>query len=158
MFRLIFIFLITALAAQAQQINFEQIAFNYFTTEIFTQNYPNAKVIYYCGQTESERSIAGPFAKCFESDSDFSQFYYHQKKSESEKLTIESDNFNRLKKISSTKSKQLNLRIYRAVTNGEMVYVYIKIFKEKHFVDHYLIKVSSSNKEVIDFCRMNEII
>lgn len=156
MFRLIFIFLITALTAQAQQINYEQTVFNYFATEIFTQNYPNAKRIYYSGQTESERSIAGPFAKCFESDSNFSQFYYQQKKSESKKLTIESGTFHHFKKIAKTKSKQLNLRIYRAVTNGEIIYVYIKVFKEKHFVDHYLIKVSSN--EVVDVCHINEII
>lgn len=156
MFRLIFMFLIAALATQAQQINFEQTAFNYFATEIFTQNYPNAKGIYYSGQTESERSIAGQFAKCFESDSNFSQFYYEQKKSESEKLIIESGTFHQFKKTAKTKSKQLNLRIYRAVTNGEMAYVYIKVFKENHFVDHYLIKVSSN--KAVDACHVNEII
>lgn len=156
MFRLIFIYLIAALTAQAQQINFEQIAFNHFATEIFTQNYPNAKVIYYCGQTESERSIAGPFAKCFEADGNFSQFYYQQKKSESEKLTIKSNTFHQFKKIAKAKSGQLNLRIYRAVTNDEMTYVYIKVFKEKHFVDHYLIKLSSG--KVVDVCHANEVI
>ena len=156
MFRLIFIFLITTLAVQAQPINFEQTAFNYFATEIFPQNYPSAKIICYSGQTEIERSIAGPFAKCFESDGNFSQFYYQQRKSESEKLTIESGTFHQFKIKAKTKSKQLNLRIYRAVTNGEIAYVYIKVFKEKHFVDHYLIKVSSN--QVVDACHMNEII
>jgi hypothetical protein len=156
MFRLIFIFLITALGTQAQQINFEQAAFNYFASEIFTKNYHDAKRIYYCGQTENERSITGPFAKCFETDSNFSQFYYQQKKSESEKLTIESNTFHQFKKIAKSKSGQLNLRIYRAVTNGEMIYVYIKVFKEKHFVDHYLVKMSSN--KVVDVCHSNEII
>jgi hypothetical protein len=156
MFRLIFILLITASAVKAQQINFEQTAFDYFVTEIFTQKYPDAKVLYYSGQTENERSIAGPFAKCFQSDSDFSQFFYKQKKSESEKLAIESSSHQQIKKTSKAKSKQLNLRIYRAVTNGEIVYVYIKVFKEKHFVDHYLVKISSN--KVVDACHENEII
>jgi hypothetical protein len=74
----------------------------------------------------------------------------------SEKLNIELSNFSRLHKSSKTKAKQLNLKIYRAVANGEFEYVYIKVFKEKHFVDHYLVKIFSN--DVVDVCRMNEVI
>jgi 5,10-methylene-tetrahydrofolate dehydrogenase/methenyl tetrahydrofolate cyclohydrolase len=133
----------------------EQIAFNHFASEIIVKNYPDTKAIYFPGQTESEKSMAGPFARCFGSDADFSQFYYQQKKTSSEKLAIESE-FPNLQKSSKIKSKQLNLKIYRAVTKGEIDYVYIKVFKEKHFTDHYLIKISSG--KVVDVCLMNEVI
>jgi hypothetical protein len=157
MFRLVLIFSITSLSVHAQQKNdFEQLAFNYFATEIVTHNYPNAKEIYYTGQTENERSIAGPFAKCFHLDSNFSQFYHRQKKSEADRKTIESGTFHQFKKSAKAKSNRLNLRIYRAVTNDEVVYIYIKVFKENYFVDHYLIKVFAD--KIVDACHMNEII
>lgn len=150
------IFIITTLFATANDSS-EQIAFNYFAAEIIDKNYPDSKAIFFSGQTESEKSIAGPFARCFAFDTDFIRFYYQEKKTESEKIDIESNSLPRLKKCSKVKSRQLNLKIYRAVANVEVVYVYIKVFKEGHFVDHYLIKVSSSDKQVIDVCHTNEI-
>lgn len=133
----------------------EQIAINHFTSDIINRNYPESKAICFSGRTENEQSIAGPFAKCFQSDEDFSQFYYQQKASDAETIVVESAS-SRLQKSLKTKSKQLNLKIYRAVRHGEIEYVYLKVFKEKHFVDHYLMKISSS--KVVDVCQTNEVI
>lgn len=158
MFRLIFIILITAAAAQAQQITVEQIAFNHFATEVFAQNYPNAKRVFYYGQTEREETIGGPFAECFKSDSDFQELLYQKHKMVTEKIDIESEGFPQFKVSSKSKPKQLNLRIYRAVKRNEIVYVYMKVYREMHFVDHYLIKISVATQKVLDVCHTNEII
>ena len=133
----------------------EQIALDYFASQIMGKNYDSSP-IYFSGQTETEKNIAGPFARCFESDPDFSQFYYRQKKSVADKLNIESSDFPIFKKSSKTRSRALNLKIYRVVTNGDDKYVYIQVFKEKHFVHHYLFRISSNN--VVDVCNVNEII
>lgn len=148
-------FIVTSLLAIANASP-EQVAFNYFATEIINKSYPDSKAIYFSGQTEGEKSISGPFVQCFKSDTDFGEFYYQWRKSEDEKLNIESSNFSILQKSSKPKLRQLNLKIYRAVANDETVYVYIKVFKEKHFVDHYLLKISSNI--VVDVCHKNEVI
>lgn len=158
MYRLILFLLVVAINGHAQQISFEQIAINYFATNILNDKYPDGKRVYFSGQSEGEQTIIGPFAKCFGSDSNFSKFFYEQKKGVSESVPIEIGSFPRLKKSTKVKSNCLSLKVHRSVVNSDLVYVYINVFKEKHFVDHYLIKMSSSSNTVVDVCRESEII
>lgn len=155
--RILLLILVTTYA-QAQQINFEQKAFNHFASEIISANYQAEKCIYFTGYSETQQSIAGPFAQCFKSDQEFEEFFYQNKKINSRSIPIDIANFSNVKASKKPKPSKLNLKIYRAVVNDDKVYVYIKVFKMKHFVDHYLIKISSNSGEVVDVCRINEII
>ena len=154
---LILLFIISVFSITRDR-SLEQIAFNYFAREILTENYPKAKKIYFSGQSEIEESIAGPFSQCFESDNGFSEFYYQHKKAVSEKIAIEFSDFSKVKKSAKSKAKSLNLKVYIAAIKNDGAYVYIKAFKEKHFVDHYLLKISSNSQKVVDICHVNEII
>lgn len=157
MFKLCFIFLIIPFVAQTQHISVEQAAFDYFAIKIFAQNYPDIKRVYYSGETEREETIVGPFGDCFQSDSKFQEFFKEKHEVVSEKIDIESANVMKFKKSSKSHPRQLNLMIYRGVRQNEIMYVYMKIYKEMHFADHYLIKIQAASRQVLEVCRTNEI-
>src|SRR5262245_1804787 len=125
--QLFWILVIAPLSGQAQDMSYEQKAFSYFASELAVKNYTSKK-IFFIGQTENEKSIAGPFAQCFASD-DFNVLYYQQKKTESEILTIAANDYAQFKKSKEIKNNQLNLKVYRSVVIGDFVYVYIKVYK-----------------------------
>lgn len=150
--------LIFATTVQAQQISFEQKAFDYFVNEIIAANYQEEKFLYFTGNSETEKSIAGPFAQCYNTDQQFEDFFYQNKKIKSTSIAIDLAQAANIKATKKVKSNKINLELYRSVVNEDEVYVYIKVFKVKHFVDHYLVKISSDSREVIDVCRVNEII
>lgn len=156
--RILLIFMLLTTYAQAQQVGFEQKAFDYFANEIIRENYQEAKYVYFTGQSEMQQTIAGPFFECFESDKEFEDFFYKVKKNNATSVPINIAGLSSVQASKKIKSNKLNLKIYRAVVNNEDTYVYIKVFKKKRFVDHYLLKISSSKKEVVDICRINEMI
>ncbi len=150
-------FILSALIV-SNDLSAEQIAFDYFVTKVLTQNYPEKNKIYFSGQTQRKKSIGGPFFNCFKTDSAFSQFYYqHYSDVESDQIIIDSSNFPKVKKSTKMKGNQLNLEIYRSVNKYGIAYVYIMVYQPRYFADHYLMKISISNQEVIDVCRVNEI-
>lgn len=77
-------------------------------SKILPKNYSEVKRIYFSGQSEAEKSIAGPFSKCFESDSDFEPFYYQNRKTQSEKIHLEFDEFPLFKESAKTRTNKLN--------------------------------------------------
>lgn len=129
-----------------------------FCNEIIEVNYQAEKCLYFTGYSEAEESIAGPFAQCYKTDQQFEDFFYQNKKNKSNSIAINLAGASNVKAAKKIKSNKLNLEIYRAVVNKDEVYVYIKVFKMKHFVDHYLVKISSDSREIVDVCRVNEII
>lgn len=152
------ILLILSFISITSRPNAEQIAFDYFANEILSKKYHQISKVYFPGRSELEESIAGPFSQCFETDESFSKYFYQHKKTASEEVCIDFTAFPKFKKSVKSKANNLNLRVYRAVNNNDISYVYIKVYKEKHFVDHYLIKISLHDAAVVDVCRINETI
>lgn len=142
----------------AQPGDFEQKGFNYLVEEIIQVKYPKESYLFFSGQSEKYKSINGPFSQCFDSDKNFEHFFYLSKEVNSNRIPIELNHLSNINRSKKIKSNKLNAVIYRAVVDGNSAYVYIKVFKLKHFTDHYLIKLSTISGEIIDYCEVNEVI
>jgi hypothetical protein len=135
----------------------EQTAFNYFASEIVAKQYSQVSHLYLTGQSEAEATIKGPFRECF-AGTDFQSFWYGQHSTVAAAVPITYRGFPAFKKAAASGNGRLQVRIYRAVASSDGFYTYISVYKIHHFVDHYLIKVSGVNSEVVEVCRKSEII
>jgi len=136
----------------------EQIAFDYFIENTFDVKYVDNGKAFFSGLSESKASISGPFQDCFKSDDSFKDFFYNEKAESVSQQRIDFTETKRFRKSCKVKKKGLNVEVYRAVDRDGFAYVYLKVYKMQHFVDHYLYKVSLSDLEVVDTCSQSEII
>ncbi len=158
-FLLIPLFLLISGALHSQPSHPEQTAYDYFITEILIQEYREEKRVYYSGYTEEKIHFSGILLDCFESVDRFRELVSTFQNIESEKLLIQiSSTSVNLKRSKRVKMGKLNLEVYRAIITGDQTYVYLTVYKPKHFVDHYLITISPESREVIDVCLKSEII
>ncbi len=148
----------TAILAPIDTLSFEQRALDYFAIELFPQYYSTEKVIYFSGRSEGVESIGWPFSECFNHDSTFSQFYSKHKETASSSVTINYSGFSTISKAKKPKGHQLYLRIYKAVRMGDIILVYIRVYKRDLFSDHFLLRISPSDSPEIAVCHVNEII
>ena len=135
----------------------EQLAFNFFLNQLLSRYYPEVEKINFSGKTIGEKRLNGPFLKC-EFGEDFNYFYKEFNAKQSNEIEISYEGFSIINESKKISKKHLNLLVYRFVEFKDHDYVYIKVYKVDHFVDHYLIKISKKNKEVQGYCRFSEII
>ena len=135
----------------------EQTAFNYFATELVARYYPQTKHLYLTGYSEADASLRGPFRKCF-SGAGFESFWQRQPTTDTTRVPIDYHGFSVFKRVNMFRKGGLQVRINRTVTGPDGSLTHLYVYRARHFVDHYLIKVSPTTPAVIEFCRGNEII
>lgn len=138
------------------QENQEQIAFDFFIENIMFEKYGNEKSIYFSSAIENITSVNRIFSKCFRNDKTFGEFRFDYPPLTENKIDVRISTKSKIKLSKKPRSRNLNLKIYKAVRQGENFYVSVSVYKRNHFVDHFLIKIIENT--VIDYCFVNEII
>lgn len=139
-------------------LSFEQRAFDYFAIDLIPRYYSTEKVIYFSGRSEGIENIGWPFSGCFSHDSAFSKFYKKHKETASSSVAIDYKTLTTISKSKKPRGHQLYLRIYNAVRMGDIILVYIRVYKRGLFADHFLLRISTLDSPEITFCHANEII
>lgn len=140
----------------SQGLESEQVAFDFFLKEIFPKEYPSNNGLYFPGCTEKQSSLAGPFPKCFDSHKELVDFFYKTKPSELQQIKIRTEVQANIKFLKKSRSNSLDVAVYRSFEFAGSEYVYISVYKDKEFVDHYIITIT--DKKVKDHCKVGEVI
>jgi hypothetical protein len=135
----------------------EQTAYNYFITEIFNKKYPDSKKMFFSGHAKKYKNLIFPFTECFaNSNLDYNKFFKAHENLTDEVITIEKSVIANIKYLKEHKSRQLNVSVFKSVKIDDLDYVYIHVYLEHHFVDHFLIQISNEGK--VSYCEKAEII
>ncbi|TJY36484.1 hypothetical protein [Pontimicrobium aquaticum] len=155
---IVIIFSLISSIVVSQSKNIEQLAFDYFIEEILAKDYVNEKSVYFSGYTQNENKlgIGGLFAYCFESEKPFVDFIYNFKPKKTQPKIIIRENHPKTKFLKKFKKRKLEIEVYTSVKYDDYYLVYINVYKQSHFVNHYLIRLK--NHKVIDFCFEGEVI
>jgi hypothetical protein len=135
----------------------EQIALDYFATRILPDHYFEYKKVYFTGYTEPEKTIHGPFLGCFNLENEFVEFLRNTSEEKSNRLELKTREYPKLKLSNRDKSNGLNLHIYRSIRKSDVGYVYLYVFINRQFIDHYLLQISTKENKVIECCLKQEI-
>ncbi len=136
--------------------SYEQIAFDHFLQNVFDDNYIKGEKAFFSGFANPSAKISGSFYDCFSDDGSFEEFRLSTKPEVSNQLEIEFHQTKLIRRSSKLRRRGLNINVYRSVKDDNFAYVYLTVFRFHLYTDHYLIKISLSELEVIDICRRNE--
>ena len=135
----------------------EQLAFDYFMENIFFKTYKFEKSIYVSSNLENKVSmdLEGLFFNCAFLDKSFGKFKLADNDTD-ELEKIELTFHVKVKFLKKPRTRKLNLLLHKSISQKDNHYVYLTVFKENHFVDHYLIKIVED--KVKEYCLVNEVI
>lgn len=142
-----------SLNAQAQQVKFEQEAFDYFFTNIFKLEYQKVKAIQFRKYTERTLTEFDLFDNCFQGEDQVRKGLYDNAhgKSISEKI-IDVERVDYVSfKDRKVKSK-IRMRILQAVEVDEKVYVAIELIAPLYSTDAYFFEFGKDGK-VLRWCK-----
>lgn len=153
MLRLTLILLIVSFTTQAQQISFEQNAFDYFFNNIFMENYPKVKSIQFSGSTERTLTEFDILKNCFQEDDQIRKGLYnnaHGKSFPAKSLNVKtiSNVVFKNRKVSS----KIELHILQATEFDGKVYVEIELIKLRHYTDAYFVELDQLGN-VLRWCK-----
>ncbi|MEY3222938.1 MAG: hypothetical protein RLZZ203_1794 [Cyanobacteriota bacterium] len=151
--RLIFILLIAiSTTAEAQQINFEQKAFDYFFDSIFVEKYPGVKSLQFNGATDKEMSEFSLFKNCFKGEDEIRIKLANNAygKILAEKVINTEVDLVSFKK-GKVKSK-IKLHVLHANEVNRKFYVMVGLVKSKHYTHAYFFELDK-NGDVLRWCQ-----
>ncbi len=153
MIRIVFVTLIATITVQGQQTSFEQKAFDYFFSEIFSGKYQEEKIVRFGGQTEKSLSQFGHYNNCFTGEEDIRKSLYD--KAEDEVLPAKKiDTWNNHKAVIKKKRNRLGLNLYLFQANevNQKVYVMIEIVQPDYYTNVYVFEFDIDGK-LLRTCR-----
>ena len=147
---LIFLFIIPEICFTQNEFN-EQIAFDYFMTEIFQNDYPKIKTVYFSGKIEEETklSLVHLFSDCYRLPNLLSI-------NSNKNRVIHKEKTSQLRFLKKARKRTIEISVHQSVNHEGYNLVYITVYKPFRYVSHYLIRLEE--KEVIDYCFEGEII
>ncbi len=157
MIKIIPILLLTFLGSKTSQtLKPEQVAYDYFVKEIFPKKYPESNKIFFNGTAGRYNYTIYPFYDCFK-DSGLSdgEFIGAHNKLSMDEIEIKKITPG-IKYLRSHRAKQLNVSIFRSVQFKGSEYIYIHVYLEYQFVDHFLIQITNDDK--VSYCEKGEVI
>lgn len=149
----IFTLLIATLTARAQDVNFEQRAFDYFFSNLFQERYPSIDAIQFAGCTEKIFTEFDLYKNCFQDGDQIRKGLYDNAhgKLGSEKV-ISTKNLSAISfKTKKVKSK-VKLHILQATEVDEKYYVMVGLIKLADYTDAYFFEFDQRG-EVIRWCK-----
>lgn len=132
----------------------EQIAFNFFLEQVFSEKYVSEKSIFVSKKIEQETNISlyGLFRECDLISKEFINFNYEKNNIQEIELPLNS----KIRFLKKHRKHKLDLVVHKSIYVEDIYYVYLSIGKDDYFIDHFLIKII--NNQVIDYCFLNEVI
>ena len=150
---LVILFLLTTAGLSAQNSP-EQSAFDYFFTNIFSDDYGETKLrrIGFSGHTQEELSSFGIFKPCFEDLSIYTQLAQNlESKSIVTSIDIDYSPYKEMVKFKKAQ-KKYNLYIWRASKLNESYFVQINMEERNQGIDAYYFELDE-NGNVLNWCR-----
>jgi hypothetical protein len=147
---LIFLFIIPEICFTQNEFT-EQIAFNYFMTEIFQNDYPQIKSVYFSGKTKEETklNLTHLFSDCY-------RLPNLLRINSNKNTLINKEKFSQLRFLKKARRRTIEISVHQSANNEGYHLVYITIYKPFHYVSHYLIRLEEQT--VIDYCFEGEMI
>jgi hypothetical protein len=140
-----------------QDVAPEQVALDFFLTEIFQNKYPLAKRIFVSDSTLTERSSTRPVRECvMKSGSDFYKIFPSLDRTDTNSIKLSVKNLTGIKFLKHSKKRKFIIQVNGSVRYQHSDYVDVTVYLIDSFVDHYLIKVQ--DEKAIDYCYVNELI
>lgn len=151
--RYVFILLTASFTAQAQQINFEQKAFDHFFGNLFKEKYPEVKAIQFCGSTEKALTEFDLLKNCFQDGDQIRKGLYDNAHGRSlpEKVINVATASNVSFKDKKVKSK-IKMHILQATEVDGKVYVAIELIKHLHYTDAFFFEFDQGGN-VLRWCK-----
>ena len=139
----------------AQSLNYEQIAFNFFIDSVFENNYKDARIVQFSGYTEKELTSFSIYQNCFSGKESLTKKLYEKsfnKVVDSKQLKIDNINNIKFKKINKQSSRRLKLFIFPANEIDGNHFVLIQVIKKNYYRDAYMFEIDKTGSILI-YCK-----
>jgi len=136
-------------------VNHEQIAFDYFISEILKRDFTDLQTIEFKGKTEESFSKLRNFKFCLKPEEKLQPLIEDATKvREINSKQIDYDQINNIIIIDfKDKSNSAKLYIYQAVRVADNFYVFLSIQQRKESLSNYVFELNS-NGEILRSCKM----
>ena len=145
---------ISLLLPTGDELTPEQIATDYFFENIFEQDLSDYRVIEFNALTEQN----GYFGIVVNCNSIRTLFKELEEATPGTSVTVDASKCPvRVKKIRDN-SNRIKIEVKSRKDLSERTFVYITAYRRLRFVNHYILTLSQEGTEVLDVCRVSEII
>ncbi len=136
-------------------VNYEQVAFDYFMSDIFERDFKSLSVMEFKGKTDDTYSTLGDYKFCLKPEEKLQALIKNVTK---EPLTISTDiKYSHIKNVTITNFKDdsntTKLHLYHAVRVADNVYVFLTIHKQNEPLYKYVFELNVDG-EILRNCRM----
>ena len=140
-----------------RNLNYEQLAAEYFFTEIFHQEFGTIKTLGYSGRTDSLRHSysIGIMFKCDQWSQEEKEQFMGDFPVEVKKVDLGQYGY-RIKNAKAKRHK-LVINILPSFNVNSKVYTLISVYKRLHFVEYFLFE-SNLNGDIITYCKRGQVI